>query len=439
SPEIFLSASTGMQVQGQSNASDRALVLDQDHKERLALAASFALRGSVTCDETRDFISSHFSCFCLSIVLFPASVSPQLQFLHSEMTKTIVILLLKHTLKKVKEETKVVVVSPTTHQYWNLASVRAIVPGQIPDEKLFSSIPDGLAQYKDSAQFIHGTATGLDISSKTVLIKTSSGEEQKQPYDILIITTGCRTIDSFAPWKSSPNGYEATKDALHKIQEEVKAANTIVVGGAGPTGVETAAELGFEFGKGKEVTLVRVPPSVASFAENELKKLHVSVLKEVKITSSLTLANKTELTLSNGEKMLVDLYLPTIGVIPNSEFIPKELKDEKGFVCVDQYLKVKGAEDVWAAGDITDCQPAQVIYCEKQAEALSKNLDLVLSGKEPLLYKADGAPIMGVSLGRSRATGRFGNMKMPSLVIWFVKGRTLGVQKLPGLVSGSSF
>lgn len=375
------------------------------------------------------------------------------------MTKTIVILgasyaglaiahkLLKHTLKKVKEETKVVVVSPTTHQYWNLASVRAIVPGQIPDEKLFSSIPDGLAQYKDSAQFIHGTATGLDISSKTVLIKTSSGEEQKQPYDILIITTGCRTIDSFAPWKSSPNGYEATKDALHKIQEEVKAANTIVVGGAGPTGVETAAELGFEFGKGKEVTLITagsqlltgVPPSVASFAENELKKLHVSVLKEVKITSSLTLANKTELTLSNGEKMLVDLYLPTIGVIPNSEFIPKELKDEKGFVCVDQYLKVKGAEDVWAAGDITDCQPAQVIYCEKQAEALSKNLDLVLSGKEPLLYKADGAPIMGVSLGRSRATGRFGNMKMPSLVIWFVKGRTLGVQKLPGLVSGSSF
>ncbi|CZR62279.1 uncharacterized protein PAC_12176 [Phialocephala subalpina] len=375
------------------------------------------------------------------------------------MAKTIVILgasyagltiahkLLKHTLKTVNEETKVVVVSPTTHQYWNLASVRAIVPGQIPDEKLFSSIPDGLAQYKDSAHFIHGTATGLDIPSKTVLIRTPSGEEQKQPYDTLILTTGCRTIDSASPWKSSLNGYEATKDALHTIQEEVKNAKTIVVGGAGATGVETAAELGFEFGKGKEVTLITagqqlltgVPPSVAAFAENELKKLHVSVLKEVKITSSFASANKTELTLSNGDKMLVDLYLPTIGVIPNSEFIPKELKDEKGYVTVDQYLKVKGTEDIWAAGDITDCQAAQFIYCEKQAEALSKNLDLVLNGKEPVVYKADGPPIMGVSLGRSRATGRFGNMKMPSLVIWFVKGRTLGVQKLPGLVSGSAF
>ncbi|KAE8447739.1 hypothetical protein EG329_010133 [Mollisiaceae sp. DMI_Dod_QoI] len=374
------------------------------------------------------------------------------------MAKTIVILgasyagltiahkLLKHTLKTVKEEYKVVVVSPTTHHYWNLASVRAIVPGQIPDEKLFSSIPDGLAQYKDKVLFVQGTATGVDTTAKTIIINTPSGE-QKQVYDMLVITTGCRAIDD-APWKSSLSGYEATKDELHKVQEQVKAAKTIVVGGAGPTGVETAAELGFEYGKNKEVTLITagtqllndVPTSVATFAENELKKLHVKVVKDTKIVSSSTSAdNKTELTLSNGEKLVVDLYLPTIGVIPNSEFLPKDLLDNKGHVMVDQYLKVKGAEDVWAAGDITDCQPAQIIYCEKQAEALSKNLELVLTGKQPVVYKTDGPPIMGVSLGRSRATGRFGNMKMPSLIIWFVKGRTLGVQKLPGLVSGSAF
>lgn len=137
--------------------------------------------------------------------------------------------------------------------------------------------------------------------------------------------------------------------------------------------------------------LAGVPPSVATFAENELKKLHVKTIKETKITSSFASADKTELTLSNGENMVVDLYLPTIGVIPNSEFIPKALKDEKGFVVVDQYLKVKGAEDVWAAGDITNCQAAQMIYCEKQAEALAKNLDLVLNGKAPVVYKSDGA------------------------------------------------
>jgi hypothetical protein len=35
------------------------------------------------------------------------------------------------------------------------------------------------------------------------------------------------------PWKSSLAGYEATRDGLHKVQEQVKAAKSIVVGGAG--------------------------------------------------------------------------------------------------------------------------------------------------------------------------------------------------------------
>jgi hypothetical protein len=52
------------------------------------------------------------------------------------------------------------------------------------------------------------------------------------------------------------SGHQATIDALHKVQEQVKAAKTIVVGGAGATGVETSGELGYEYGKDKEITLV---------------------------------------------------------------------------------------------------------------------------------------------------------------------------------------
>jgi hypothetical protein len=64
-----------------------------------------------------------------------------------EMSNTVVILggsyvglaiahsLLKYTLPNAKG-VKVVVVSPNTHMYWNLASVRAIVPGQMADDKV---------------------------------------------------------------------------------------------------------------------------------------------------------------------------------------------------------------------------------------------------------------------------------------------------------------
>lgn len=88
-------------------------------------------------------------------------------------------------------------------------------------------------------------------------IRTALGK-QTQAYDILVVATGSRSIadEHGVPWKLSLDGYEATKAALHKIQERVKAAKSIVLGGGGPTGIETAGELGFEYGQAKEITLV---------------------------------------------------------------------------------------------------------------------------------------------------------------------------------------
>jgi len=375
------------------------------------------------------------------------------------MTKTILILgasytglaiahtLLKKTLTTVKDY-KVVLVSTTSHHYWNLASVRAVVPGQIPDEKLFQEIAPGFDKYpKGSFEFVLGSASSLDPAVKTVSISTSGGEV-KLDYEILVIATGSRYLDECA-WKVSPNGYEETKAILHKTQEAVKAATSIVVGGAGPTGVETVGELGFEYGKTKEITIITsgpeilsdcMPAHISKGAENELAKLNVKIVKNTKITSSTPSADgKTELTLSDGKRVITDLYLPTVGVVPNSEFIPKTLLNEKGEVVVDEFLRVKNIENVWAAGDIVDIEPSQVMYAEKQAAALAKNLDLVLKGKEPVAYKYGGGRTIGITLGRSKATGRSGNMKLPSLVLWWFKGRTLGTQLLTPLVTGSKF
>ena len=78
---------------------------------------------------------------------------------------------------------------------------------------------------------------------------------------------------------------------------------------------------------------------------------------------------------------------------------------------VDEYLRVKSVADIWAAGDIVDCQPSQFIWArssclrpllremianssviiEKQSAALAKNLDLVLQGKDPVIYKSDAS------------------------------------------------
>jgi NADH dehydrogenase FAD-containing subunit len=131
--------------------------------------------------------------------------------------------------------------------------------------------------------------------------------------------------------------------------------------------------------------------------------------------------------------------LPTAGIRSNSEFIPKALLNEKGEVKVDQFLRVKDVENIWAAGDIIDIEPSQIIYADKQANHCVKNLDLVLKGKSPVAYKYGGDRIMGVTLGRNKATGRNGNMKVPSIIIWWIKGRTLGTENLQKYALGTKF
>lgn len=58
----------------------------------------------------------------------------------------------------------------------------------------------------------------------------------------------------------------------------------------------------------------------------------------------------------------MDLYLPTIGVLPNTEFLPKSLLDGKAELIVDHFLRVKGVNDVWAVGDATNLQSSQITH-----------------------------------------------------------------------------
>ena len=93
------------------------------------------------------------------------------------------------------------------------------------------------------------------------------------------------------------------------------------------------------------------------------------------------------LELSGGEKLIADLYIPTFGVTPNSSYIPEKYLNNNSFVVVDDYLKVKGLENVWAIGDVSDHEPPQFLFADKQAAHLAKNIILILSSKAPLPYK----------------------------------------------------
>lgn len=173
-----------------------------------------------------------------------------------------------------KGSIKIILVSPNTHAYWIIASPRAMIAGQIPEEKVFMSIATGFQQYSSSQfQFVVGTAELLDTDAKNVKIATEGGYKTIG-YDIAILATGS-SMKSDLPFK--PKGStDVMKGEIRKYQRLISNANNIVVGGAGVTGVETAGELAFEYRSSKTVTLVSLSSRI-EFPTPRSTTLHITL------------------------------------------------------------------------------------------------------------------------------------------------------------------
>jgi len=119
-----------------------------------------------------------------------------------------------------------------------------------------------------------------------------------------------------------------------------------------------------------------------------LANLEVDVKLNTKAVGSVQLPDgRKELTLSSGDKLTTDMYVSTFGLIPNSTYIPASYLNANGSVMVDEFLRVKGARDVWAIGDVSDVESWQFITCDRQSTHLAKNMISLMNNKPPLPYK----------------------------------------------------
>lgn len=276
----------------------------------------------------------------------------------------------------------------TSHFYWNIASVRAIIPGVLKDEQLFEPLSKALSRYPASAyELIVGTADAADFDARTVTVSPLDGSGIRTiSYDQLVLATGSRATDRpgepEVPWKASGT-HEETLALLRDTTSRVASARHVVVAGAGPTGVEIAGELGFEFGRAatpsarKAVVMLASGPeilggdAIAASARAELAKLGVEVRTEAVVDAARPAADgKTEVLLQNGEKITTDLYLPAMGLTPNSEYVDRKYLDDGNLVKVDEFFRVKGTDGVWALGDIVSKPKAGFMITQKQVCAI---------------------------------------------------------------------
>ncbi|RBR12856.1 uncharacterized protein FIESC28_08446 [Fusarium coffeatum] len=352
-----------------------------------------------------------------------------------------------------RDNLKMVVVSPNTHFHWPIAMPRVVVPGQVPDEKALVPLAPTFVDYpSDKFEWIQGKAVALDTSSNLVSVELNDTSAVREVnYHTLIIATGSRTRDGMV-WK----GTGSTEDArakLHDVQNQISKAKTIVVSGGGMTGSETAGELGFEYsqhGK-KEVIFIYSgdlplsPPATETVRKSVVKELDNLKVKRMSNTKVISATPKPgspdiiiEVLSSDGttKQITAQAYLPATGIVPNTEFVPKTLLDKDGFIKQTTHLKVEGHNNIFVVGDAGNLENSQIAMAENQSIYLFKALPTYLDGGEAPEYVPGGKPMFGVTLGRSRATGQFGTWKLPSLVIWYSKGRAMGTDKSEAWAAG---
>lgn len=171
-----------------------------------------------------------------------------------------------------------------------------------------------------------------------------TADHRSIPYDYLIIATG---HDDRGPSRKS----ERLKE-FESENERIKAANSIVVVGGGPSGVELAGEICVDFPE-KKLTLVHDGPRILEFIGPKASNKALEWLKSRRVEVLLGQWFHMSNGLSEGEcvflctgRSLASEWLKTTSL--------KSCLDGQGRLMVDDHLRVKGHRNIFAVGDITD-------------------------------------------------------------------------------------
>ncbi|CAI7569993.1 unnamed protein product [Penicillium glandicola] len=387
--------------------------------------------------------------------------------------------LLKHVVPQLSNKTsyRVILISTSSQAICRPACPRALISDDMfPQDKLFVSVPQQFEQYpNDSFRFIQGTATELDHQDRHVTVSLKDSDAEKIEYHALVIATGTSTASPLLGLNSDSESLRATWNTFRAALPNAK---HIVIAGGGPTGVETAGELG-EYLNGRAgwfssklespkvpITLVTagskilpvLRPAIAQKAEQFLAQVGVTVVKGSRVvtvspagagTENALIANAT-VTLEDGTALEADLYIPATGAVPNTSFIHESLLTGSGLVETNvSTLRVdKAGPRVYAVGDVGSHARPAVHNILNTVPTLCSNIKrdlLIAEGTDESavgidrVFKEDTRETQLVPIGKSKGVGAAMGFQLPSLLVWLIKGRDYWLWTTGGLWDGKQW
>ncbi len=314
-----------------------------------------------------------------------------------------------------------------------------------------------------------GSIVGHDPVAKTVELRTREGDSEQMPYDQLLLALGSVSRMLPVPGLSEHAiGFKSLADAIwlrNHVIETLEAANasedparrdellTYVFVGGGYAGLEALAELQ-DFAAdaiesyprarlhGMRWVLVeasdRVLPEIdAELADYALRELRGRGI-DVRLGTTLEEVRADSARIATGEVLPTRTVVWTAGVAPHPSLRQLSLSlDERGRVPVDDHLRVKGLDSVWAIGDCAAAPdprgglcPPTAQHAVRQGPVAARNIaaELGIGNSQPFTYKGNAA---FVNLGRYKAVGKVGGRTFRGFPAWWM-ARTYHMSQIPG-------
>lgn len=322
----------------------------------------------------------------------------------------------------------------TTHLHQSAAGTVNSVNTKVELNKLLD---------QDLINFIKAEIIDIDLNSRSVMLNNGT----KLKYDILIIglgseveTFGIKGLKEHAFFIRSMNTVRLLREhidymfAKYKGEKQDPRYLTFVVGGAGFTGIEFVGELAdripalckqFDI-KEDEVKIINIEASSSPLPgfDPKLVDYAIEVLKDkgVKFIMNTPIKefNSQGIILANGEKIDSETIIWTGGVRGNKLIEQLDVKNVRGRIKVDDYLKLPEHDDVFVIGDCSIMFDAagkpypptaqmatqQGVYVARQLIAYIRNEEVVID-KFQFKYRGTVA-----SLGKDVAIGKIGKYKL---------------------------
>ncbi|WP_145013199.1 FAD-dependent oxidoreductase [Mycobacterium marseillense] len=250
----------------------------------------------------------------------------------------------------------------------------------------------------DRVRTVQATLTGVDLGARIVFGRGQDGVTVTEAYDALVISTGVSNGFWRQPSLQSADEIGAGLRAAH---DRLAAAKSVIVVGGGAAAVSSALNMATTW-PGKRIDLYFPGesalqghhPRIWQRIRARLSALgvgihpgHRAVLAEGFAGDELT---DEPVRWSTGQSPAVaDAVLWAIGQVrPNTDWLPPELLDERGFVRVTPELRVPGQRAVFALGDVAATDPLRSSARNRGDALVARNLLAEFAGRPLRTYRA---------------------------------------------------